>query len=171
MKYNREFAINLSKNEKLLKRLAIKFTNDPEEIRELVQETIVRSLKFIDQYFDNPKIVSWLFVIMRNTYISDYRKIQKKHRFESYERAGYKNDGCSCPITYNDVANRLLAADISKELEKYPQDYQDLFTYYCDGYKYRELAEMFGLPEGTVKTRIHYIRRYLQKKLRAYRPH
>ena len=60
-------------------------------------------------------------------------------------------------------------SDIKRALNKLPADYQVLFMRYTEGYKYRELSEEFGMPEGTIKTRIHFIRKTLQKQLAVYR--
>lgn len=159
----------LLKNQSILKNIAFKFTKDPEEINELVQETLVRSIKYIDNFFNNPKLVSWLYVIMKNVYINHYRRHQRHTEYEHFQSAGYKDSGCSEPYTNNTVNGKFIMSDIQDALKMLPPDYYELFVLYIEGYKYRELAEYFGIPEGTVKTRIHHTRKFLQKKLSIYR--
>lgn len=166
---SRELNLELLKNQKILKNIAYKFTKDPEEIEELVQEALVRSVKYLDKFFNNPKLVAWLYVIMKNVYINTYRRNQKHHVFEDHQKAGYRMEGCSEPSVDNHAEGKFVMGDIEKALKKLPKGYYELFMRYIDGYKYRELSEEFAMPEGTVKTRIHYTRKFLQKQLAVYR--
>ncbi|MFD1770364.1 RNA polymerase sigma factor [Sphingobacterium suaedae] len=165
---SRELNLELAKNQQILKNIAFKFTKDPEEIEELVQEALVRSVKYIDKFFNNPKLVAWLYVIMKNVYINNYRRSQKQYRFEDHQKASYQVDGCSEPAVDNRAEGRFVMNDIQSAMKKLPKDYYDLFMRFMDGYKYRELAEEFNMPEGTIKTRIHYTRKFLQKQLAVY---
>src|SRR5690606_131628 len=138
-------------------------------INELVQETLVRSLKYLDNFFNNPKLVPWLYVIMKNVYINHYRRHQRHTEYELFQSAGYRIEGCFEPYTNNTVEGKFIMKDIQDALKMLPSDYYELFVHYMEGYKYRELSEYFGLPEGTVKTRIHHTRKFLQKQLSIYR--
>jgi RNA polymerase sigma-70 factor (ECF subfamily) len=152
-----------------LKNLAYKFTSDPDEIQDLVQETLLRALKYIDQIFHNPKIISWLFVIMKNIYINHYRNRQQRQRYEHYSLASYQDRGCTEPFTENTIEGKFIMRDIKKALAQFPSDQSEMFNRYINGYKYRELADYYGIPEGTIKSRIHFMRKHLQKKLALYR--
>ncbi|WP_082021795.1 RNA polymerase sigma factor [Sphingobacterium sp. T2] len=66
----------------MLKNLAKKFTKDPDVTNDLVQETFIRALKYVDQFFDNPRVVSWLFVIMRNIFINQYKRLTYQQNYE-----------------------------------------------------------------------------------------
>ncbi|WP_437918129.1 RNA polymerase sigma factor [Sphingobacterium sp. LRF_L2] len=166
---SKELNLELSKNQSILKNIAFKFTKDPEEMEELVQETMVRSIRYLDKLFNNPKLVAWLYVIMKNVYINQYRRNQKHMLYESSQSADYRDQGCSEPYSTNTVEGKFVMADIQHALKKLPQDHYEIFTLYMDGYKYRELAEQFDIPEGTIKTRIHHIRKFLQKRLSIYK--
>ncbi|WDF70338.1 RNA polymerase sigma factor [Sphingobacterium oryzagri] len=166
---SKQLNLTLQKNQGILKNIAFKFTKDPEEIEELVQETMVRSIKYLDKFFNNPKLVAWLYVIMKNVYINHYRRNQKQVQYENYQSVGYKDEGCSEPFTQNAVEGKFVMNDIQIALKKLPTDYYDLFMRYMDGYKYRELADEFDMPEGTIKTRIHHTRKFLQKQLSVYK--
>ncbi|TDS11734.1 RNA polymerase sigma factor [Sphingobacterium paludis] len=159
----------IQQNAPILKSIALKFTKDPEEIQELVQETLALSLKFYEKYFNNPRLVAWLYVIMKNVYINGYRRHQKRVRYENFQVSGFKEDGCMEPSTENLADKSFLEKDVKTLLSKYPGEYYALFLSYTEGYKYRELSEIYSLPEGTVKTRIHHMRKYLQKQLAVYR--
>lgn len=166
---NEDLTCAIQKNAPILKSIALKFTKDPEEIQELVQETLALSLKFYEKYFNNPRLVAWLYVIMKNVYINGYRRNQKRVRYENFQVCGFKEDGCMEPSTQNLADKSFLEKDVKTLLSKYPEEYYDLFLHYTEGYKYRELSEIYSLPEGTVKTRIHHMRKYLQKQLAVYR--
>lgn len=60
-----------------------------------------------------------------------------------------------------------MLQDIQKILSEMPDNYQEMFTNYINGYKYRELADIYDIPEGTIKSRIHFIRKSIQRKMRA----
>ncbi len=164
-----QLSLEIKEKGEILKRLAFKFTKDPEEINELVQDTFARSLRFFDRYFDNPKLIAWLYVIMRNSYINNYRRNQKKVLFAHHQALHYKNEDCSVTSSNNGSGYSFLSTDVKTVLQRYPPSYYQLFLNYTEGYKYRELAEKYGLPEGTVKTRIHHMRKQLQKQLHSYR--
>ena len=70
---DKAFNTQLIEYQKILKNLAKRFTKDQEAINDLVQETFIRAFKYMDQFFNNPRVVSWLFVIMRNIYINQYK--------------------------------------------------------------------------------------------------
>jgi len=166
---NRELNLQLIQYRVTLKNLAYKFTTDPDEIQDLVQETLLRALKYIDQFFQNPKIISWLFVIMKNIYINHYRDRQQQIKYENHTQSVFQDKGCREPFTENSIEGKLIIKDIKKALTQFPDEYSAMFTQYINGYKYKELSHIYGVPEGTIKSRIHIMRKNLQKKLALYR--
>jgi len=151
----------------ILRNLATKFTQDYDEIQDLVQETFARALKHMDNFFKNPNIVSWLFVIMRNIYINQYRHRQYRRTYEQYSASKYRQMSFSEPFTEDNLDKKFVLQDIQKLLSDMPDNYQEMFTNYINGYKYRELADIYDIPEGTIKSRIHFIRKNIQRKMRA----
>lgn len=151
----------------ILRHLATKFTHDYDEIQDLVQETFARALKYLDNFFKNPNVVSWLFVIMRNIYINQYRHQQYRHKYEQFSARQYRQMSFSEPFVEDNIDKRFMLQDIQKILSEMPDNYQEMFTNYINGYKYRELADIYDIPEGTIKSRIHFIRKSIQRKMRA----
>lgn len=166
---NKELNLQLVQYRIALKNLAYKFTSDPDEIQDLVQETLLRALKYIDQFFQNPKIISWLFVIMKNIYINHYRNRQQQRMYKNHALSVFQDRGCLEPFTENTIEGKFILKDIKKALAQFPADHSDMFKQYINGYKYKELADIYGIPEGTIKSRIHIMRKNLQKKLALYR--
>ncbi|WP_293905851.1 MULTISPECIES: RNA polymerase sigma factor [unclassified Sphingobacterium] len=147
-----------------LKYLAAQFTNDPDEREDLVQETMVRSLASIEKFLKHPKLMSWLYIIMKNTYINQYTRNKRLENYRSeYISTGYRNE-----ITTNRGENNFIASDIQHALNNLSKDYYNAFAMFLEGFKYYEIAEHLQIPEGTVKTRIHMARKALQKQLKIY---
>lgn len=149
----------------ILKKLAHKFTNNPEDVQDLVQETLMKSLRYLDQYFHNPKVISWLYVIMKNVYINQFRRQKQKLDYERYQLSEYHQIGLLEPSVENQVEGAFMMNDILNLLNKFPSQQKEMFFKFVDGYKYKELSAHFDMPEGTIKSRIHFIRKDLRKKL------
>ncbi|WP_343565817.1 RNA polymerase sigma factor [Sphingobacterium sp.] len=147
-----------------LKYLAAQFTSDPDEREDLVQETMVRSLSSIEKFIKHPKLMSWLYIIMKNTYINQYTRNKRLENYRNeYISTGYVNE-----TTRNRCENNFVASDIQLALNNLPKDYYNAFALFLEGFKYYEIAEHLQIPEGTVKTRIHMARKSLQKQLKTY---
>ncbi|UIR54630.1 RNA polymerase sigma factor [Sphingobacterium sp. SRCM116780] len=164
---NEEEIVNYIYSEKYrnLTTLARKFTTDSDEINDLIQETITRSLKYIGRFLDSPKLMAWLYTIMRNIFINDYRRNQRHQHLDNE-----LSNNVNIEKTANNMSeNKFIREDIQKAVEKINKDYSEAFFLYFEGYKYYEIAEHLGIPEGTVKTRIHMARKQLQKQLVTYK--
>lgn len=159
--------INILVEEKkcLLKHFASKFTADPDEKEDLVQETLIRAWRSIDDLVKHPKLMSWLYVIMRNVYINRYRKARRGSEIHDT----YIDLESSNTIENNKAENRFIADDIEKAMCSLSDENYQLFRLFLDGYKYHEIAAHLAMPEGTVKTRIHILRKKLQRQLKVYR--
>ena len=162
---DKAFNNQLLEYQKILKNLAKRFTKDQEAINDLVQETFIRALKYMDQFFNNPRVVSWLFVIMRNIYINQYKRLSYQQNYDDISMYYYNQNTSTEPYSEDISDKRMMLGDISKILSDMPSTHGEMFNNYIDGYKYRELSEMYGIPEGTIKSRIHIIRKTLQKRL------
>ncbi|SPZ84643.1 Sigma-24 [Sphingobacterium multivorum] len=159
--------LNLLVEEKrsLLKHFAGKFTNDPDQKEDLIQETLIRALKSIDDFIRHPQVMSWLYVIMKNVYINQYRKAKRTNDIhETYIGLESTNT-----IETNKSDNKFIADDIEKAMCSLSEENYQVFQLFLEGYKYHEIASYFDMPEGTIKTRIHMTRKKLQKQLKIYR--
>lgn len=164
MKANQLNAMILE-SQPILKRVAFKFTQDPNEIEELVQETLVRSLSSLERFISHPKLHAFLFVIMRNTYINKYRSINRRRKVET-ELAHTNHFTEAIP---NNSEGKLVLEDIHAAINNLSNEKYTAFTMFMEGYKYHEIAEHLEIPEGTVKTRIHQARKTLKNTLKIYR--
>ncbi|TDS12949.1 RNA polymerase sigma factor [Sphingobacterium paludis] len=153
----------------ILTNFAYKFTSDPDDVEDLVQETLIKSVKYADEYTNNPKLLSWLYVIMKNLYINNYRRKQKRSQYENAQIAELRDQGCTEPFARNNVEGKFTMGDIQFAMSKLSSENYEIFSMYVDGFKYKELAEHFDMPEGTIKTRIHHSKKILQKHLATYK--
>ena len=148
----------LAVQEELL-RFAYKLTSDREEANDLLQET---SLKALDTNFKG-----WMYTIMRNIFINNYRKIVREQTFVDQTDNLYH---LSLPQD-SGFASTEGAYDL-KEMHRIvnslPRDYKVPFSMHVSGFKYREIAERLGLPLGTVKSRIFFTRQKLQEELKDF---
>ena len=138
-----------------LLRFAYKLTTDREEANDLLQETSLKALDNEDKYTPDTNFKGWMYTIMRNIFINNYRKIvhlnlPQDSGFESTERAYDLKE-------MHRVVNAL------------PKEYRVPFAMHVSGFKYREIAEKLNLPLGTVKSRIFFTRQKLQEELKDFR--
>ena len=151
-----------------LRKFARKFNNDQQELNDLVQDTLVRALRFWDKFRPGTSMKAWLFVIMKNTYLNNYRKnLLNRAIFDYNEDAGLSSF-YSANQTGNTAELKFISDDIKIALSRLPEELQLPFKMYTDGYKYREIAQQTGVPMGTVKTRMHVGQIQLKKLLKVY---
>ena len=156
----------LSVQEELL-RFAYKLTSDREEANDLLQETSLKALDNEDKYEPDTNFKGWMYTIMRNIFINNYRKIVREQTFVDQTENLYH---LSLPQD-SGFASTEGAYDL-KEMHRIvnslPRDYKVPFSMHVSGFKYREIAERLGLPLGTVKSRIFFTRQKLQEELKDF---
>mgnify|MGYP000025330479 FL=1 len=156
----------LAVQEELL-RYAYKLTSDREEANDLLQETSLKALDNEDKYEPDTNFKGWMYTIMRNIFINNYRKIVREQTFVDQTENLYH---LSLPQD-SGFASTEGAYDL-KEMHRIvnslPRDYKVPFSMHVSGFKYREIAERLGLPLGTVKSRIFFTRQKLQEELKDF---
>ena len=152
----------LAVQEELL-RFAYKLTADREEANDLLQETSLKALDNEDKYEPDTNFKGWMYTIMRNIFINNYRKIVREQTFVDQTDNQYH---LSMPQD-SGFASTEGAYDL-KEMHSLPRDYKVPFSMHVSGFKYREIAERLGLPLGTVKSRIFFTRQKLQEELKDF---
>jgi len=147
---------------------ALRFTGDEDEAKDLVQDTLIKGIRFCEKFERGTNIRGWLYVIMRNTFINNYRKDQKKHlvikRDEELSDTTLLKSG-----ERNASEGKFVMEDIQQVMESIPSAFRIPFQRYFEGYKYEEISVQLNIPLGTVKTHIHQARLLLKKYLKRYR--
>lgn len=150
-----------------LRAYALGFTNDEDNADDLLQDTLLKAFTYFGKFKPETNFRAWLFTIMKNTFINNYRRNARVQRVVSTEDEISSNQLMhSASRNYGEL--KFINDDISKALKTLPDNLYDPFMRYFEGYKYHEIAEEFNMPIGTVKTRIHYARMHLKKYLKVY---
>src|ERR1700733_10533065 len=148
-----EFNQLITNNTDFLKPFAFKLTSDNEDAKDLLQETICRALVNKEKYNFGTNIKAWLYTIMRNIFINDYRKKTK----QNFVRDNSENDFL---LNYNQLTisnsaeSELKVKEIKASIHRLPGIFKNPFLLYFEGYKYHEIAEILEEPLGTIKSRI-----------------
>jgi len=150
-----------------LKMYALHFTHDTDDANDLVQDTLLKAITYYNKFTEGTNLKGWLYTIMKNTFINNYRRFIKISSFVT-KTDEISSMQLSFSATINDGEPKFVMDDINKALSNLQQDYYIPFTMYFEGYKYHEIAEHLEIPIGTVKTRIHVARKLLKKDLRVY---
>jgi RNA polymerase sigma factor (sigma-70 family) len=162
-----EFDQLLLKNADELKPFAATLTRDNEAARDLFQETLYRALANKDKYNAGTNINAWLYTIMRNIFINNYRRRSKQNTiFDSTPNEyllNHKRDAVA-----NDAITSINLKEIQRAIYRLPDIFRNPFLLYFDGYKYHEIAGMLHEPLGTIKSRIHFARKLLKTRVERY---
>jgi len=159
-----EFDQMLLHNTEFLKPFAITLTRDNEMAKDLFQETLLRALANKEKYNDGTNIKAWLYTIMRNIFINNYRRKAKQNTIFDSTPNDFLLD-----FNQGAVSNAAIASINMKEVQaaiyNLPSIFKNPFLLYFDGYKYHEIADMLGEPLGTIKSRIHFARKILKAQI------
>ncbi|MGQ3014588.1 MAG: RNA polymerase sigma factor [Flavobacteriales bacterium] len=151
-----------------LRYFALSLTQSEEESNDLLQETMLKAFTYRDKFRADTNLKAWLYTIMKNIFINNYRKNVKKRYVLSH---GGEMHYMNIPQTSgrgNDPETQLLSSEIAKKIDALDLDYRMPFRMYFEGFKYKEIAEDLGLPIGTVKSRIFLARKQLMEELKEY---
>ena len=156
-----EFSQMLVNNSEFLKPFAVTLTRDSEAAQDLYQETLYRALANKDKYNVGTSIKAWLYTIMRNIFINNYRRKAKQNTiFDSTPNDFLLNQ--AQVSTVNAAESVLKLKDIQQAIHHLPEIFRNPFLLYFDGYKYHEIADMLDEPLGTIKSRSHFARKLLR---------
>lgn len=146
---------------------AYKLTADSEEAHDLLQDTTLKALDNESKYSDNSNFKGWLFTIMRNIFINNYRRTVRERTViegtEDLYQLNFQQPTNSTP------EGTYAVNEITHIIDSFSEDYRKPFSMYVAGYKYEEIAEILDIPLGTVKSRIFTTRQKLRSILKDYR--
>jgi len=154
---------------------ALRLTRNPSDAEDLVQDTYLKAHRFWSQYTPGTNCRAWLYRILTNTRINHYVKAAKRPQhvdFDDVEAvlAEDATNGLQEP-TDGEMAvfADLLDDEVKNALEAIPEEFRTvLILSSMEGFAYKEIAEILGIPIGTVMSRLFRARRLLQKELRDY---
>ncbi|WP_367208887.1 RNA polymerase sigma factor [Sphingobacterium sp. R2] len=151
-----------------LKLYARNFTSDYEDANDLVQDTILKAVTYFKNFREGTNLKGWLYTIMKNTFINNYRRIVKTNSFITKDE-DISNANLLSSASANQGESKFVMQDIHEALSNLSEEYYIPFTLYFEGFKYHEISEHLNIPIGTVKTRIHVARKLMKKSLSSYK--
>lgn len=154
-----DFNCLLVSNQGVLVAYATTLTKDYDDAHDLMQETMMRALVKREKFAVGSNIRAWLYTMMKNIFINNYRK-QSSHRFINSDLSEPQNE-YAVPRAYNTGISSLHAREIKKSMSELPPSHRTAIELYAQGYLYKEIAEMLDEPLGTIKSRIHLARKAL----------
>lgn len=154
-------------NTEYLKPFAVTLTRDQEAAKDLLQETMYRALANKDKYNVGTNIKAWLYTIMRNIFINDYRRKAKQNTVLDNSINDFLLNSNQLSVT-NKAEGILQLKEIQQAVYNLPDIFRNPFMLYFEGYKYNEIAAMLREPLGTIKSRIHFARKLLKEQLTRF---
>lgn len=157
-----------------LKSFALKMTNDLEDADDLVQDTLLKAYRFFDKFEKGTNAKAWLFQIMKNTFINNYRKTSKEPNKVDFEDVqnfyeNIKSEDVKMKHFEGDAFSDVLDDEIVNALSILPDDFRTIvFLSDVEGYTYEEIADFMDCPIGTVRSRLHRARKMLYALLYEY---
>jgi RNA polymerase sigma-70 factor (ECF subfamily) len=153
---------------------AYRLTFDEDDSKDLVQDTYLKAFRFIDSFQQGTNAKAWLFRILKNSFINDYRKKKKEPAKVDYQEVEtfYNSEDVDRQITPDlrvESLQNLMGDEISNALNSLDVDFRTVIIL-CDleGFKYDEMAKILDIPIGTVRSRLHRARNLLKEKLSEY---
>ncbi|MDP3582013.1 MAG: sigma-70 family RNA polymerase sigma factor [Ignavibacteria bacterium] len=153
---------------------ALRMTGDQDDANDLVQETYMKAFRFFDKFEKGTNCKAWLFRILKNSYINDYRKAVKEPNKVDYEDVqnfyeNVKSDEIDSKHYEQDAFSNLLDDEITKVLSALPEDFRTaIILSDIEGFTYEEIADFVDIPVGTVRSRLHRARKMLYAQLYDY---
>jgi len=150
-----------------LLRFAYKLTANREEANDLLQETSLKALDNEEKYTPDTNFKGWMYTIMRNIFINNYRKVMRDQTFVDQTENMYHLN-LSQDSGFDSTEGAYDIKEIHRVVNSLPKEYKIPFSMHVSGFKYREIADKLELPLGTVKSRIFFTRQRLQQQLKDF---
>ncbi len=153
---------------------AFHLTYNEEDANDLVQDTFLKAYRFINSYERGTNAKAWLFKILKNGFINEYRRqtrLPKEVDYEEFLTYQETDDGSDVGELdlRDDLFKGLIGDEVTKAVNELPVDFRTVLLL-CDveGFTYEEIAKIIDIPIGTVRSRLHRARNLMKEKLRDY---
>jgi RNA polymerase sigma-70 factor (ECF subfamily) len=171
---NNEFVKEAIPHESALYNYALKISGNSNDAQDLVQETYYKAYRHFDKFQSGTNSKAWMFMILKNSFINDYRKSKREPTKLDYEQIqnfyeNVKSDRSQSNNLDKEFYNSLFDDEMTEAIDQLPTKMREVFLL-CDleGHSYEETAELVGCPIGTVRSRLHRARHLLQELLSDY---
>lgn len=168
--YHKEMIPHMS----LLYNYALRLTNNEDDAKDLIQDTYLKAYRFIDKYQHDTNAKAWLFRILKNSFINNYRKSSRTPDQVEYSEVEdfvdlMKDE--SAPVTdmRRDMYDNMLGDDVVRAMESLNEEFRTIIILSdLEEMTYEEIAEILEIPLGTVRSRLHRARKAMQEKLYTF---
>lgn len=153
---------------KQLKYFALNLTANDDDAKDLLQETLIKAITYKDKFTEATNLKAWLYTIMKNLFINNYRRTVKKRAMIDGSKdlsQLYVAESAGPRVTESYMNEK----EVQKAISQLAREFRVPFRMYVEGYKYKEIAEYMGLPIGTIKSRIFFARQELMFKLKDFK--
>jgi len=165
---NKTFETKLLALQDNMLNFAYMLTSDRDEAYDLLQDTTLKALDNEDKYIDNTNFKGWVFTIMRNIFINNYRRVVRSNTVIDKTEDLYLLN-LPQESNYETPEGTVGANEVTEAINALADEFRIPFSMHVAGYKYQEIAKEMGLPLGTIKSRIFFARKSLQATLADYR--
>lgn len=154
---------------------ALRYTKNPEDARDLVQDTYLKAFNSFHQFEEGTNLRAWLYRVLTTTFINSYRKDQRRPQLAAGELEDWQIAAAQTHTSdlgksaETEALENLPDSDIKRALHEIPEEFR-MAVYLADveGFSYKEIAEIVDVPTGTVMSRLHRGRKLLREKLTDY---
>lgn len=154
---------------------ALRYTKNPEDARDLVQDTYLKAFNSFHQFEEGTNLRAWLYRVLTTTFINTYRKDQRRPQLASGELEDWQLAEAQSHTSdlgksaEAEALENLPDSDIKRALQEIPEEFR-IAVYLADveGFSYKEIADIVAVPAGTVMSRLHRGRKLLREKLAGY---
>lgn len=157
-----------------LKTFAYHLSYDDDDANDLVQETYLKAFRFVDKYHEGTNAKAWLFKILKNAYINEYRKKSKRPTKVDFEDiVTYHDSEESVLPGYLDLReelfDKMMGDEVTLAINSLPIDFRTvLLLSDVEGFTYEEISKIIDVPIGTVRSRLFRARNMLKDMLKGY---
>lgn len=149
-----------------LQSFALNFTRNNEDAKDLTQETMLKAITYRNYYTPQTNFRAWVFTIMRNIFINQYRRKVKSGTIFDHSKDLYLLNNSH--DSENSTLGSITEKEVNKHINALEYEYKEPFEMHFQGFKYKEIADQLGIPIGTVKSRIFIARKKLMDLLPDY---
>lgn len=146
-------------------------TGDRDAASDLLQDTMLKAYRFFDKFEQGTNAKAWLYRIMRNTYINEYRRVKRLPEILTYDDqiSAYQMLPGDVRDLRNQIENQMFGDEISNAISALPEKFKSVVILRdVEDLPYEEIAEALEIPIGTVRSRLHRARVLLFAKLKGY---
>lgn len=153
---------------------AYHLTYNDEDANDLVQDTLFKSFKYAEKYHEGTNAKAWLFKILKNAFINEYRKKAKRPTQVDYEELiNFHDEEDSQYSSYSDLREEMfkgmMGDEVTNAINDLPVDFRTVILLSdLEGFTYEEIASIIDIPIGTVRSRLHRARNMLKEQLKKY---